>query len=186
MDISIFETFLTSQKEGFATFLKGCKDVDRNEMRTALSTHQAKMTFILSTEFPIQSGRSVSSPFKSPTPHRAAKETTPSAFKSPAPISSIRSASPPGSNKAFKPPSPLPEFTRSPSIFKRRAGSSSATPANTPTSKKNPDAESAKSSRVPSGRRGGMTIGGAGRLFKPVTPKGKNYVCTSQSNSSDI
>jgi hypothetical protein len=74
-------------------------------------------------------------------------------------------------------------------LFKRNASAAAATPVNTPNSKKTSDPESSSKHsalgniRTPSGGirsgiiRGGMSVGGAGRIFKPlpVTPKGKGY-----------
>lgn len=170
-------------------FLKGCKDVDREQMRIALHTHTSKMTFTFTTEFPILGvGPSVCSLVNSTTPQGSARRSVTSPFKSPSVSNPFRSPSPPGSNRAFKSPGPVPDIPRS--IFNRRqaSGAAAATPVSTPNLKKgaNPDSSSVASPfasiRTASGGvrsgvvRGGMTVGGAGRLFKPlpITPKGKD------------
>jgi hypothetical protein len=190
MNIDTFETFLKSQKDGFAAFLKGCKDLDREQMRIALATHSSKMTFTLTTEFPIIGiGPSIGSPYKSPTPHCSIKRTSSSSFKSLAATTTLRSHSPPGSNRHFKSPGSAPEIPPLPSIFKRKTSFTAATPANTPTSKKSADSDSSKPSpyaRIRSTNRSGMTIGGAGRLFSSVTvtPKGKGYADDDSESSA--
>lgn len=128
------ENFLTSQKESFASYLKGCKHLDRKRMRAALAAHRHKMEFVLVTAYPIEGNSSVSAFLNYPqTPSRATRQTAPSLLKSPAAAL---------------------DYARRPSVFKRTKSDSSATPANTPTSKNAGDLESGKSSRVTSVRRG--------------------------------